>query len=61
MSAPNTALCMMIYETGGAPDTVVTVSLSAPVTGAAVAVDVTALTTKRITAGTSSAPPTTPS
>jgi mRNA interferase MazF len=48
----DTALCMMIDETGGAPDTVVTVPLSAPVTGAAVALDVTALTTRRITAGT---------
>ncbi|MGP4110162.1 type II toxin-antitoxin system PemK/MazF family toxin [Streptomyces sp. 4N509B] len=49
---PDTALCMMIDETGGAPDTVVTVPVTSPVQGAAVAVDVTALTTKRITAGT---------
>jgi mRNA interferase MazF len=49
---PRTALCMMIDETGGAPDTVVTVPVTSPVQGAAVAVDCTALTTKRITAGT---------
>jgi mRNA interferase MazF len=49
---PSTALCMMIDETGGAPDTVVTVPIVSPVRGAAVAVDCTALTAKRITAGT---------
>jgi mRNA interferase MazF len=51
LAFPSTALCMMIDETGGAPDTVVTVPITSPVQGAAVAVDVTALTTKRITAG----------
>lgn len=49
---PTTAMCMMIDETGGAPDTVVTVPIGTPVQGAAVAVDCTALTAKRITAGT---------
>ncbi|PNE42863.1 hypothetical protein AOB60_02000 [Streptomyces noursei] len=42
---------MMIDETKGAPDTVVTIPLTDPVRGAAVAVDLTALTDKRLTAG----------
>ncbi|WP_102922602.1 type II toxin-antitoxin system PemK/MazF family toxin [Streptomyces noursei] len=48
---PSTAVCMMIDETKGAPDTVVTIPLTDPVRGAAVAVDLTALTDKRLTAG----------
>ncbi|MGX1977173.1 hypothetical protein [Streptomyces kronopolitis] len=42
---------MMIDETQGAPDTVVTIPLAQPVHGAAVAVDLTALTDKRLIAG----------
>jgi mRNA interferase MazF len=48
---PGTAVCMMIDETRGAPDTVVTIPMAHPLRGAAVAVDVTALTEKRLTAG----------
>ena len=48
---PGTLVCMMIDQTGGAPDTVVTVPISAPVAGAVVAVDLVALTEKRIRAG----------
>jgi mRNA interferase MazF len=48
---PGTAVCMMIDETRGAPDTVVTIPLVQPVRGAAVAVDLTAITDKRLTAG----------
>jgi len=48
---PGTAVCMMIDETQGAPDTVVTIPLTHPVRGAAVAVDLTALTGKRLAAG----------
>lgn len=48
---PGTAVCMMIDETEGAPDTVVTIPLTDPVRGAAVAVDLTALTDKRLSAG----------
>ncbi|MET9255640.1 type II toxin-antitoxin system PemK/MazF family toxin [Streptomyces sp. NPDC003717] len=48
---PGTAVCMMIDETAGAPDTVVTIPLTRPVCGAAVAVDLTALTDKRLQAG----------
>ncbi|MGW1997742.1 hypothetical protein [Embleya sp. NPDC001921] len=39
-------------EAGGAPDTVVTVPIAEPVPGAAVAVDLVALTDKRIRSGT---------
>lgn len=46
-----TAVCMMIDETRGAPDTVVTIPMAHPVNGAAVAVDLTALTDKRLSAG----------
>ncbi|MHA4819557.1 type II toxin-antitoxin system PemK/MazF family toxin [Streptomyces aculeolatus] len=49
---PGTAVCMMIDETLGAPDTVVTVPIDSPVQGAAVAVDCTSLTARRIRAGT---------
>lgn len=49
---PGTAMCMMIDETRGAPDTVVTVLIDSPVQGAAVAVDCTSLTARRISAGT---------
>lgn len=42
---------MMIDETPGAPDIVVTIPLTRPVRGAAVAVDLTALTDKRLQAG----------
>ncbi|TDT97344.1 mRNA interferase MazF [Streptomyces sp. 846.5] len=48
---PGTAVCMMIDETQGAPDTVVTIPMTHPVRGAAVAVDLTALTDKRLTSG----------
>ncbi|ADI07342.1 hypothetical protein SBI_04221 [Streptomyces bingchenggensis BCW-1] len=48
---PGTAVCMMIDETEGAPDTVVTIPLAHPVRGAAVAVDLTALTDKRLRVG----------
>lgn len=48
---PGTAVCMMIDETLGAPDTVVTIPVAQPVRGAAVAVDLTALTDKRLQAG----------
>jgi mRNA interferase MazF len=48
---PGTAVCMMIDETLGAPDTVVTIPMTHPVNGAAVAVDLTALTYKRLTSG----------
>ncbi|MER5548120.1 type II toxin-antitoxin system PemK/MazF family toxin [Streptomyces sp. NPDC001118] len=48
---PGTAVCMMIDETRGAPDTVVTIPVAHPVRGAAVAVDLTALTDKRLQAG----------
>lgn len=48
---PGTAVCMMIDETEGAPDTIVTIPLAHPVRGAAVAVDLTALTDKRLSAG----------
>jgi mRNA interferase MazF len=48
---PGTAVCMMIDETRGAPDTVVTIPMVHPVRGAAVAVDLTALTDKRLSAG----------
>lgn len=48
---PGTAVCMMIDETRGAPDTVVTIPMDHPVNGAAVAVDLTALTDKRLSAG----------
>lgn len=48
---PGTAVCMMIDETHGAPDTVVTIPMTHPVRGAAVAVDLTALTDKRLNAG----------
>jgi mRNA interferase MazF len=48
---PGTAVCMMIDETQGAPDTVVTIPLVHPVRGSAVAVDLTALTEKRLQAG----------
>ncbi|MFI6984280.1 type II toxin-antitoxin system PemK/MazF family toxin [Embleya sp. NPDC050154] len=49
---PGTLVCMMIDRTGGAPDTVVTVPIGEPVAGAAVAVDLVALTDKRIRSGT---------
>jgi mRNA interferase MazF len=49
---PGTAVVMMIDETHGAPDTVVTIPLTRPLRGAAVAVDLTALTLKRLQAGT---------
>lgn len=49
---PGTLVCMMIDRTGGAPDTVVTVPIHEPVEGAAVAVDLVALTDKRIRSGT---------
>lgn len=49
---PRTAVCMMIDETRGAPDTVVTVPVGSPVQGAAVAVDCTSLTAERLLAGT---------
>ncbi|MGP3991467.1 hypothetical protein [Streptomyces sp. 3N207] len=42
---------MMIDETHGAPDTVVTIPVTHPLRGTAVAVDLTALTEKRLTAG----------
>ncbi|MDW6060265.1 hypothetical protein SAZ11_22540 [Streptomyces sp. FXJ1.4098] len=42
---------MMIDETEGAPDTVVTIPLAHPVRGAAVAVELTALTDKRLRVG----------
>lgn len=48
---PGTVVCMMIDQTGVAPDTVITVPVSEPVTGAAVAVDLVALTDKRISSG----------
>jgi mRNA interferase MazF len=48
---PGTAVCMMIDETLGAPDTVVTIPMDQPIRGAAVAVDLTALAEKRITTG----------
>jgi mRNA interferase MazF len=48
---PGTAVCMMIDETQRAPDTVVTIPMTQPVRGAAVAVDLTALTDKRLQAG----------
>ncbi|GAB2802862.1 type II toxin-antitoxin system PemK/MazF family toxin [Streptomyces daliensis] len=48
---PGTAVCMMIDETEGAPDTVVTIPMNHPVRGAAVSVDLTALTDKRLSAG----------
>jgi mRNA interferase MazF len=48
---PGTAVSMMIDETEGAPDTVVTIPLTRPVRGAAVAVDLTALTDKRLRDG----------
>jgi mRNA interferase MazF len=48
---PGSAVCMMIDETRGAPDTVVTIPVTTPVRGAAVAVDLTALTDKRLRAG----------
>ncbi|MGQ0465115.1 MAG: type II toxin-antitoxin system PemK/MazF family toxin [Sporichthyaceae bacterium] len=48
---PGTAVCMMIDETEGAPDTVVTIPMTHPLRGAAVAVDLTALTDKRLSAG----------
>ncbi|WP_152627535.1 type II toxin-antitoxin system PemK/MazF family toxin [Streptacidiphilus melanogenes] len=48
---PGTAVCMMIDETLGAPDTVVTIPMTHPVRGAAVSVDLTALTDKRLQAG----------
>ncbi|MFI0937585.1 type II toxin-antitoxin system PemK/MazF family toxin [Streptomyces sp. NPDC021020] len=48
---PGTAVCMMIDETLGAPDTVVTIPMDQPVRGAAVAVDLTALSEKRLTGG----------
>lgn len=49
---PGTVVCMMIDQTEGAPDTVVTVPLAEPVRGAAVAVDLVALTEKRVLDGT---------
>ncbi|WPB87911.1 hypothetical protein [Streptomyces malaysiensis] len=49
---PSSVVAMMIDETGGAPDTVVTVPITEPVHGAAVAVDLTTLTVKRIRSGT---------
>jgi mRNA interferase MazF len=49
---PGSVVVMMIDETGGAPDTVVTVPITEPVHGAAVAVDLTTLTDKRIRSGT---------
>ncbi|RCG16234.1 hypothetical protein DTL70_28810 [Streptomyces diacarni] len=48
---PGTAVCMMIDETEGAPDTVVTIPMTRPVRGAAVAVDLTALTDERLGKG----------
>lgn len=48
---PGTAVCMMIDETEGAPDTVVTIPVSQPVRGAAVAVGLTALHEKRLAGG----------
>ncbi|MQY15239.1 hypothetical protein SRB5_54180 [Streptomyces sp. RB5] len=48
---PGTAVCMVIDETAGAPDTVVTIPMRQPIQGAAVAVDITALTDKRLQAG----------
>ncbi|MGP3979247.1 type II toxin-antitoxin system PemK/MazF family toxin [Streptomyces sp. 8N114] len=48
---PGTAVCMMIDETQGAPDTVVTIPMARPVRGAAVAIDLTALTDKRLRSG----------
>lgn len=48
---PSTVVCMMIDQTEGAPDTVVTVPIDEPVKGAAVAVDLMALTDKRIRSG----------
>jgi len=49
---PSSVVTMMIDETGGAPDTVVTVPVTEPVHGVAVAVDLTTLTVKRIRSGT---------
>lgn len=48
---PGTAVCMMIDETHGAPDTVVTIPMTHPVRGAAVAIDLTALSDQRLRAG----------
>ncbi|WP_439674688.1 type II toxin-antitoxin system PemK/MazF family toxin [Embleya sp. MST-111070] len=48
---PGTLVCMMIDQTGGAPDTVVTVPITEPIEGAAVAVDLVSLTDKRIRSG----------
>jgi mRNA interferase MazF len=48
---PASVVAMMIDETGGAPDTVVTVPLAEPVPGVAVAVDLTTLTTQRVRSG----------
>ena len=48
---PGTSVCMIIDETQGAPDTVVTLPTAHPVNGAAVAVDLTALAEKRLRAG----------
>ncbi|RCG24665.1 hypothetical protein DQ392_02630 [Streptomyces reniochalinae] len=42
---------MMIDETEGAPDTVVTIPMTRPVRGAAVAVGLTALTDERLSKG----------
>lgn len=49
---PGTVACVMIDQTAGAPDTVVTVPVTEPVVGAAVAVDLVALTDERIRSGT---------
>src|SRR4051794_37959249 len=48
---PGTAVCMMVDEPLGAPDPVVPIPIDHPVRGAAVAVDLTALTDKRLTSG----------
>lgn len=49
---PASVVAMMIDETGGAPDTVVTVPVTDPVHGVAVAVDLTTLTVRRVHSGT---------
>lgn len=51
LTFPRTAVVLMIDESGQAPDTVVTVPLTDPVKGVAVAVDVASLRISTITAG----------
>lgn len=51
-SLTSNVVCMMVDQTGGAPNTVVTIPITDPIQGAAVATDIAALSPTRILTGT---------